>query len=136
MLADNHREADMTRVLLVGIEPEAVDYTDPALPPGMNAERIHAGIVSGVEQMTARGWEADVCLIQPDETAGLTLEQALTGAAYDCVVIGGGIRIPPKGFLLFETVVNVIHKVAPNATIAFNTRPEDTADAAARRLPQ
>jgi hypothetical protein len=23
----------MTRVLLVGLHPEAVDYTDPALPP-------------------------------------------------------------------------------------------------------
>jgi hypothetical protein len=29
----------MTRVLLVGLKPEAVDYSDPALPPGMNVER-------------------------------------------------------------------------------------------------
>jgi hypothetical protein len=35
---------------------------------------------------------------------------------------------------LFETVVNTIHTAAPNAAIAFNTRPEDTADAAARQL--
>jgi hypothetical protein len=28
---------------------------------------------------------------------------------------------------LFETVVNIIHKAAPSAAIAFNTRPEDTA---------
>jgi hypothetical protein len=53
---------------------------------------------------------------------------------YDCVVIGGGLRIPPKSLALFETVVNIIHKAAPKAAIAFNTRPEDTADAAARHL--
>jgi hypothetical protein len=62
------------------------------------------------------------------------LETALKGADYDCVVIGGGMRLPPKGLALFETVVNIIHKAAPNATIAFNTRPEDTAEAAARQL--
>ena len=48
-------------------------------------------------------------------------------------------RIPvgsaPKGLALFEMVVNVIHKAAPNAVIAFNTRPEDSADAAARWVP-
>ena len=30
----------MTRVLLVGLQPEAVDYSDPALPPGMDAKKI------------------------------------------------------------------------------------------------
>ena len=56
------------------------------------------------------------------------------GVAYDCVVIGGGLRIPPKSLALFEMVVNAVHKAAPAATIAFNTRPEDTAEAAARQL--
>jgi hypothetical protein len=31
-------------------------------------------------------------------------------------------------------VVNAVHKAAPGAAIAFNTHPEDTADAAARQL--
>ena len=34
----------MVRVLLVGYDPETVDYSDPALPPGMNAEKIRDGI--------------------------------------------------------------------------------------------
>ena len=62
------------------------------------------------------------------------LERQLKGAAYDCVVIGGGLRIPPKGLALFETVVNIVHKAAPGAAIAFNTKPEDAGDAAARQL--
>ena len=54
----------MTRVLLVGLQPEAVDYSDPALPPGMDAEKIQAGIEQGLKKITDRGWQADTCLIQ------------------------------------------------------------------------
>ena len=72
--------------------------------------------------------------VRPDETAPIALERQLTTSTYDCVVIGGGIRIPPKSLLLFEVLVNTAHKCAPNASIAFNTRPEDTAEAAARWL--
>jgi hypothetical protein len=31
-------------------------------------------------------------------------------------------------------VINAVHRAAPGATIAFNTRPDDSADAAARWL--
>jgi hypothetical protein len=125
----------MTRVLLVGYDPETVDFSNPALPPGMTVEKIRAGIAATLEQMTDRGWEADVCLIRPDETAGQTVERHLASASCDCVVIGAGVRLPPQGLALFEAVVNAVHRAAPAATIAFNTRPEDSADAAARWLP-
>ena len=122
----------MTRVLFVGQQPESVDFSDAAIPPGFNAEKIHEAIAVGMAKMAERGWEADLCLIRPDKTAGFVLEQQLATTPYDCVVIGGGIRLPPKSLSLFETVVNAVHKAAPKASIAFNTRPEDTADAAAR----
>jgi hypothetical protein len=56
------------------------------------------------------------------------------GTAFSVPAIGGGLRLPPKNLQLFETVINAVHKAAPNASIAFNTRPEDTAEAAARWL--
>ena len=124
----------MTRVLLIGLRPEAVDYSDPALPPGMSAEKIYAGIALALKQMTDRGWHAEACLIELDATAAPTLERQLRTAPYDCVVIGAGVRLPPKSLLLFESIVNAVHRGAPNASIAFNTRPDDSADAAARRL--
>jgi hypothetical protein len=127
-------EDRMTRVLFVGQQPESVDFSDAAIPPGFNAKKIHAGIAVGMAEMAKRGWQADLCLIRPDQTAGLVLERQLATTAYDCVVIGGGIRLPPKSLSLFETVVNAVHKAAPKASIAFNTRPEDTAEAAARWL--
>jgi hypothetical protein len=124
----------MTRILFVGQKPETVDFSDPALPPGFNAEKIEAGIALGVSKIQERGWQGDTCMITPDAAGRAMLETALKHAAYDCVVIGGGLRLPPKGLALFETVVNIVHRAAPNAAIAFNTRPEDTADAAARQL--
>ena len=73
-------------------------------------------------------------MITPDESGCAMLKKALEGASYDCVVIGGGLRLPPKSLPLFEMVVNAVHEAAPRAAIAFNTRPEDTAEAAARQL--
>jgi hypothetical protein len=36
---------------------------------------------------------------------------------------------------MFEVVINSVRKAAPGAAIAFNTRPDDSADAAPRWLP-
>jgi hypothetical protein len=122
----------MKRVLLVGYDPETVDFSDPALPPGMTVEKIRAGIAVALKQFAERGWKADVGFIRPDETAGPTVERQLASTAYDCVVIGAGVRLPPRHLAVFEAVINAIHKAAPAAAIAFNTRPEDSADAAGR----
>ena len=122
----------MTRILLLGLDPETVDFSDPALPLGMTAEKVHTGIAVAMRQFAERGWEADVGLIRPDETAGPTVERQSASKSYDCVVVGGGVRLPPRSLELFEVVINAIHKCAPGAAIAFNTRPDDSADAAAR----
>ena len=124
----------MPRILFVGYDPETVDFSDPALPPGMTAEKIHGGIAVAMKQFAERGWEADLCFIRPDETAGPTIERQLASKTYDCVVIGAGVRLPPLRLAIFEAVINAVHKAAPGAVIAFNSRPEDSADAAARLL--
>jgi hypothetical protein len=102
--------------------------------PPKNVSEFGVADELGLKQMTDRGWQADVCLIQPDATAGPVVERRLGATTYDCVVIGAGVRLPPKSLLLFETIVNTVHKAAPNTSIAFNTAPEDSADAAARWL--
>ena len=90
----------------------------------MTVEKIRAGVTV-----------ADVGFIRPDETAGPTVERLLASTIYDCVVIGAGVRLPPRRLGIFEAVINAIHKAAPSAAIAFNTRPEDSAEAAARWVP-
>ena len=122
----------MKRILFVGFDPATVDFSDPALPPGMTAEKIHAGVKLALADFAARGWQAENCFINPDETAVPTVERCLADHVYDCVVIGGGLRLPPSRLVLFEAVVNAVHRAAPRAAIAFNTGPEDSGAAAAR----
>ena len=97
----------MARVLLLGYDPETVDFSDPALPPGMTAEKVHAGIAVAMRQFAEHGWESDVGMIRPDETAGPTVERLLASKSYDCVVVGGGVRLPPRGLALFEVVIRL-----------------------------
>ena len=124
----------MTRILLLGYDPVTVDFTDPALPPGMTVEKIRAGIAIAMTQFAERGWQADLALIRPDETAVPTVKRQLVSTSYDCVVIGAGLRLPPRSLPLFEAVMNTVHQAAPGAGIAFNSLPGDSADAAARGL--
>jgi hypothetical protein len=123
----------MTRILLVGRVPEMVDYSDPALPPGLDAEKIRAGVDVTLKEMSDRGWRGDICYVRPDESAGPEVAKRLAEADYDCVVIGAGLR-SPRAIPVLEAVVNAARKTAPGAAIAFNTIPEDSADAAARQL--
>ncbi len=52
----------------------------------------------------------------------------------EVVVIGGGIRKPEELLDLFERVVNLVRRHAPDAAIAFNSSPADSFEAAARWL--
>src|SRR4249920_413653 len=97
----------MTRVLLLGYDPETVDFSDPALPPGMTVEKIRAGIAVALNRFAERGWEADVGFIRPDETAGPTVERQLASTTYDCVVIGAGVRLPRRWRIQFNLKVNM-----------------------------
>ncbi len=124
----------MTRILLLGYDPATLDFSDPALPPGMTVEKVNAGIAVALKQFAERGWEHDVCLIRPDESAVPAVTQQLRSTNYGCVVIGGGVRLMTGGLALFEAVVNAVHQAAPGAVIAFNSRPDDSAAAAARAL--
>jgi hypothetical protein len=58
--------------------------------------------------------------------------QALMSRRPDCVVIGAGLREPAPRLLLFEKIINLVHSLAPQARICFNTKPADTVDAVRR----
>jgi hypothetical protein len=55
---------------------------------------------------------------------------ALAARPWECVVVGGGV-LRAEGDL-FEQVVNLVRRHAPEAAIAFNSRPDTTFEAAAR----
>jgi hypothetical protein len=120
------------RVLMTGYEPETVDFADPALPPGLDADMIRRGIAAAEAAMRARGWSVDHCLVRPDSEAAPALRRQLSAAAYDCLVIGAGVRAWTRHVAVFEALINAAREAAPTVPIAFNTRPEDSPEAVER----
>jgi hypothetical protein len=72
------------------------------------------------------------CLLNGDDAAEAITTQHLKSRRFDCVVIGAGLRDSKQQMLLFERVINTIHKQAPNAKICFNSTLADTAEAVQR----
>ena len=56
------------------------------------------------------------------DTAGPTVELQLAATSYDCVVIGAGVRLPPRRLSTFEAVINAVHKAAPATKPDFQPR--------------
>ena len=119
-------------VLLIGIDPELVDYSDAALPPGLTAAKVRAALQADVGRMTALGYAVTECYTDLGATAASVVAAKLEGGSYDCVLVGAGARIPPSNLLLFERLINAIHEGAPQSKICFNTNPADSAEAVQR----
>lgn len=60
------------------------------------------------------------------------VSSALQSQPWEVVIIGGGLRTAENELGLFERVINLVHRLAPGAAIAFNASPSDTYEAAAR----
>lgn len=118
-----------TQVLVIGLEPTLVDFS---AMPDMNAAKVRAGLEADQAKLAALGYEAELCLTDLGATAADVVARKLSEKAFDCVVIGAGIRTLPAYFLLFEQLINVVHRAAPGSRICFNTRPSDTAEAVQR----
>ncbi|GAA2797905.1 hypothetical protein [Nonomuraea dietziae] len=118
----------MARVLVVGLDPAKIQGWDP--------EPVQAAIARGQARFDDQGIEADYCLVALDENPEGAIVEALTRKDYACVVIGGGIRTHEPLLEFFEKVVNLVRQHAPGAAFAFNSSPEDCADAAMRWLRQ
>ena len=114
-------------VLLIGFDPYAV--------PGADGTTVDLAIAMGEAALHDAGYETTYCLIAPDDPgAEPQIVDALVRSAFDCVVVGGGIRKPPEFLELFERVVNLIRVHAPAAAIAFNSTGADSVDAVRRVL--
>jgi len=124
--------ADAKSVLVVGLDPTLIDFSDPGYPPGMSAEKVFAGMKSSEEELTGLGYSVGTCLTDFGETAEAVVQNKLAERPWDCVMIGAGVRVNPSNFILFEKLVNVVHEHAPRAKICFNQMPADIGQAVQR----
>jgi len=119
-------------VILIGLDPTLIDFSQPGYPPGMDATKVFAGLKSCEDELTGLGYSVQMCYTDFGETAEAVVQSALKQKAYDCVLIGAGVRTVPSNFILFEKLVNVVHEHAPQAKLCFNTLPHDTTEAIKR----
>ncbi len=120
-------------VLLVGIDPALIDFSSAEFAPyKLNADLVMSALLAENGRLRDLGYDAEMCLTDLGETAERVVKDNLRAKAYACVVIGAGIRVSPRSFLLFEKLINVVHANAPQAKLCFNTRPGDTAEAVLR----
>jgi hypothetical protein len=116
-------------VLAIGIDPALVDFT---AMPQFTPEMFRSYIDAQIERVRGMGYDVTSCLIDLGDTAEAVTAEALKSGNFDCVLIGAGLRQPPERLLLFEKIINLIHRLAPTASICFNTTPADTAEAVLR----
>jgi hypothetical protein len=112
------------RVLVIGLDPYRV-------PGPWDPKPIAVDIEVGRARFIEHGVAAEFCLFGLDGSDDIeaVVTAALSAQPWQCVVVGGGVR---NQLDLFERVVNLVRRHAPDAAIAFNTTPADTFEAAAR----
>lgn len=125
---------DKKDVLVIGLDPALIDFSQPGYAPGMDATKVLAGLKSSENELTRLGCSVQTCLTDFGETAATVVQGQLEQKQFDCILIGAGIRTNPSNFLLFEKLINVVHEHAPRARLCFNTMPSDTAEAVKRWL--
>jgi hypothetical protein len=118
------------KVLLIGFDPKVVDYA--SLPTPIDEPKLRALLDADLHRLREAGYDAEWLLIDRGETAVSVVTTKLATEAFDCVLVGAGIRSSPPMLPLFEKLVNTIHTGAPRAKIAFNTSAGDSAEAVRR----
>ena len=116
-------------VLAIGLDPR---FADLSAMPNITPELIRAYIDAEITRVRDLGFTVDVRLLAPGEGSEGEIENELRSRRFDCVLIGAGLREPAQHLLLFEKVINLVHRFAPDARIAFNSSPADTAEAIMR----
>jgi len=116
----------MASVLLIGLDPRKI--------AGFDAAPVELALALGHKRFVDAGIEVDTCLVENGAAARAIIAEALQAKPYGVVVVGGGIRKPDDLVELFEDVIDLIRRHAPQAAVAFNTNPTTSLDAAQRRL--
>ena len=126
MIPEVDRGAPTPQVLVIGLDPYRV-------PGPWDPQPVADAIEVGIARFGEHGVGVETCLFGLDgsDDVAAVVAAALRARPWECVVIGGGVRNDDQ-LALFEQVLNLVRRYAPDAPIALNRTPADTFDAAAR----
>src|SRR5882757_1469499 len=54
---------NMKKVLIIGMDPRTIDFTNPELPKGLTIEAIEQGTKATLEKLISIGYDTDLFLI-------------------------------------------------------------------------
>ena len=94
---------------------------------------LFTGRVLPFDLMASQAY-AELLYINDADTAFETVNNALSETAYNCILVGAGVRTVDEHFIVFERLVNAVHQSAPSTKICFNTNPRVTAETVKRRI--
>jgi hypothetical protein len=120
------------RVLQIGMDPAVIDFSPY---PGQDTAQLQARIDAAEAAVRDADFEVVVCRLGDDpDTAEDRIRKCLSGAAFDVVEIGSGLRTSHEYTEIFERAVNVVAELRPGARFCFNDSPESTLDAVRRAI--
>jgi hypothetical protein len=116
-------------VLVIGLDPYRV-------PGPWDPKPVAEAIQFGMTALAERGFYPKSCLVGLDGSDDIQarITDALHARLWDCVIVGAGIREDEGQLELFESIINLICRHAPQTAIVFNHTPHDLAEAAARSI--
>ena len=101
--------------------------------PGLTAAKVRAAVAADSAKLESLGYSVKSLYVDDGKTAETALTKALASSGSRLHYDWCRPAIVPPYFLLFEKLINIIHRHAPTSTkLCFNTNPADTADAVQR----
>jgi hypothetical protein len=87
---------DKKSVLVLGLDPALIDFSQPGCAPGMSTTKVLAGVKSSEDEITRLGFSGQTCFTDFGETAEAVVQSQLKQKRWDCVMIGAGCQNGPK----------------------------------------
>lgn len=116
-------------VAVIGLDPAAIDFSEEAYRgnPGLNAQMLRDALDHDRKILEDEGFRVELCMIDPGKTACEAVATQLAKGSFDFIAFGAGLRLNRQNTILFEQVINIVHRKAPGAIFCFNTNAKDTA---------
>ena len=72
-------------MLVIGLDPALIDFSQPGYAPGMDATKVLAGIRSAEDELTRLGYSVQTCLTDFGGTAAAVVQDRLEQKRFDCI---------------------------------------------------